>query len=104
MKKTLKKSKKVLTFGKLCDIITIMSVFPGFGGQKFISEVLDKCRAISRLIDSYGIDCQLEIDGGINVNNCNLAVEAGCTVLVVGSAVFNSEDMTETIKRLRCGK
>ncbi len=96
--------EKIEKYIKLCDIITVMSVFPGFGGQKFISEVLDKCRAISRLIDSCGIDCHLEIDGGISVNNCNLAVEAGCTVLVVGSAVFNSEDMTETIKRLRCGK
>jgi ribulose-phosphate 3-epimerase len=86
----------------LCDMVLVMSVFPGFGGQSFIAEVLDKCRAIRRLIDENGYDCLLEIDGGINKNTAKLAIDAGCDVLVAGSAVFNADDTGEIIKTLRC--
>lgn len=88
----------------LCDMVLVMSVFPGFGGQKFIPEVLDKCRAIRRIIDQNGYDCLLEIDGGINQENCGEAIDAGCDVLVAGSAVFNASDIEKAISGLRCGK
>ncbi|MBQ8726614.1 MAG: ribulose-phosphate 3-epimerase [Clostridia bacterium] len=88
----------------LCDMVLVMSVFPGFGGQKFIPEVLDKCRAIRRIIDQNGYDCLLEIDGGINVENCEQAVLAGCDVLVAGSAVFGASDIEKAIRDLRCGR
>ncbi|MBQ7372970.1 MAG: ribulose-phosphate 3-epimerase [Clostridia bacterium] len=86
----------------LCDMVLVMSVYPGFGGQKFIAEVLDKCRAIRRLIDENGYDCILEIDGGINEKTAILAKQAGCDVLVAGSAVFNAIDAGEMIEKLRC--
>ncbi len=86
----------------LCDMVLVMSVYPGFGGQSFIAEVLDKCRDIRRLIDENGYDCLLEIDGGINKNTAKLAIEAGCDVLVAGSAVFNADDTSAIIKALRC--
>lgn len=85
----------------LCDMVLVMSVFPGFGGQKFIAEVLDKCRAIRRIIDKNGYNCLLEIDGGINDKTAELAAEAGCDVLVAGSAVFSSVDRAAAIENLK---
>lgn len=84
-----------------CDMVLLMSVFPGFGGQKFIAEVLDKCRAIRRIIDENGYNCLLEIDGGINDKTAELAAEAGCDVLVAGSAVFSFADRTAAIENLK---
>ena len=85
----------------LCDMVLVMSVFPGFGGQKFIADVLDKCRAIRRIIDENGYDCIIEIDGGINRDTAKLAIDAGCDVLVAGSAVFGAEDVKTAIDVLR---
>lgn len=93
--------EKVADLISTCDMVLVMSVFPGFGGQKFISEVLDKCRAIRRIIDDNGLDCLLEIDGGINGQTAKLAVEAGCDVLVAGSAVFSATDRKSAIDSLR---
>lgn len=96
--------EKIEDYIPLCDMVLVMSVFPGFGGQKFIPEVLDKCRAIRRIIDQNGYDCLLEIDGGINLENCGRAIDAGCDVLVAGSAVFGAPDIGKAINGLRCGK
>ncbi len=85
----------------ICDMVLAMSVFPGFGGQKFIADVLDKCRAIRRIIDEKNPDCLLEIDGGINAETAKYAKEAGCDVLVAGSAVFNAVDRAEAIANLK---
>ena len=85
----------------LCDMVLVMSVFPGFGGQKFIAEVLDKCKAIRRIIDENGYNCLIQIDGGINKETSKLAIEAGCDVLVAGSAVFGAEDVKVAIDVLR---
>ena len=85
----------------LCDMVLVMSVFPGFGGQKFIAEVLDKCRAIRRIIDENGYNCLIQIDGGVNKDTSKLAIEAGCDVLVAGSAVFGAEDVKAAIDVLR---
>lgn len=93
--------EKVVELIPMCDMVLVMSVFPGFGGQKFISEVLDKCREIRRIIDDNGLDCMLEIDGGINGETAKFAVEAGCDVLVAGSAVFSAVDRKSAIEALR---
>ena len=85
----------------LCDMVLVMSVFPGFGGQSFIPEVLDKCREIRAIIDKNNFDCLLEIDGGINSETSKLAIEAGCDVLVAGSAVFGAADAGTAINNLK---
>ena len=94
--------EKVLDLISLSDMVLVMSVYPGFGGQSFIADVLDKCKAIRRLIDENGYNCLLEIDGGINDKTAKSAIDAGCDVLVAGSAVFNANDASEIIARLRC--
>lgn len=85
----------------LCDMVLVMSVFPGFGGQSFIPDVLDKCKKIRTIIDKNNLDCLLEIDGGINGETSKLAIEAGCDVLVAGSAVFGAPDAEDAINNLR---
>jgi len=79
------------------DQVLVMSVQPGFGGQKFMPEVLDKVRAIRRLAPSLDI----EIDGGINTETAPLAIEAGANVLVAGTAIFGASDRRQAINALR---
>lgn len=93
--------EKVENLIPLCDMVLVMSVFPGFGGQKFIADVLDKCRAIRKTIDENNLDCLLEIDGGINADTAKSAREAGCDVLVAGSAVFGASDRVAAISSVR---
>lgn len=93
--------EKVENLIPLCDMVLVMSVFPGFGGQKFIADVLDKCRAIRKIIDENNLDCLLEIDGGINADTAKSAREAGCDVLVAGSAVFGASDRVAAISAVR---
>lgn len=83
------------------DMILIMTVEPGFGGQKFMSEQLDKIREIRRMVDASGKDCEIAVDGGINNDTGRLCVEAGVDVLVAGSTVFNAADREKAIKELR---
>ena len=85
------------------DLILIMSVEPGFGGQKFMPEVLDKTKIIKSLIDQKGLKIDLEMDGGINFDNCIKAKEAGVNVLVSGSTIFkeNKGDLKKNIEILR---
>lgn len=84
-----------------CDMILLMSVFPGFGGQKFIPEVLPKLEETARLIKATGKNILLEIDGGINKENVRLCKDAGANVIVAGSTVFNEKDRAKIIKELR---
>ncbi len=93
--------EKIENLIPLCDMVLVMSVFPGFGGQKFIADVLDKCRAIRKIIDENNLDCLLEIDGGINADTAKSAREAGCDVLVAGSAVFGASDRVAAISAVR---
>ena len=93
--------EKIENLIPLCDMVLVMSVFPGFGGQKFIADVLDKCRAIRKIIDENNLDCLLEIDGGINADPAKSAREAGCDVLVAGSAVFGASDRVAAISAVR---
>ena len=84
-----------------CDMLLLMSVFPGFGGQKFIPEVLEKLKEAKALIDSTGKDILLEIDGGVNLENIVEIKKAGANVIVAGNTIFKSPNRKETIEKLR---
>ena len=83
------------------DLVLIMSVNPGFGGQSFIHSSLDKITQVRKMIDSSGKDIRLEVDGGINKETIGLASEAGADTFVAGSAIFNTENYEQTISELR---
>ncbi|MCO6058685.1 ribulose-phosphate 3-epimerase [Pseudomonas sp. MOB-449] len=83
------------------DMILLMSVNPGFGGQKFIPGTLDKLREARALIDASGRDIRLEIDGGVNVKNIREIAAAGADTFVAGSAIFNAPDYAEVIATMR---
>jgi ribulose-phosphate 3-epimerase len=85
------------------DLVLIMSVEPGFGGQKFMPEVLDKTKKIKEMIDKKNLNVEIEIDGGINFENCTLAKKAGANVLVSGSTIFkeNQGNLRKNIETLR---
>jgi len=88
---------------KEIDLVLIMSVEPGFGGQKFMPEVLHKTKAVRKLIDEQSLTVDIEIDGGINFENCSKAKSAGANILVSGSTVFkeNKGDLKKNIEILR---
>jgi ribulose-phosphate 3-epimerase len=83
------------------DVVLIMSVNPGFGGQKFISSTVDKVRKLKNLIDNKQASTIIEVDGGVNADNAKPLVQAGASALVAGSFVFKSDDPVQTIKELR---
>ena len=85
----------------LCDLVLLMSVNPGFGGQAFIPEVLDKIRALRALIDARGLPTEIEVDGGINPDTARLCAAAGATVHVAWSSVFRADDPAAMIAALR---
>lgn len=88
----------------LCDLVLVMSVNPGFGGQQFIPESLEKIAELRRMIDEKGLKTEIEVDGGINPETAARCIDAGATILVAGSAVFHADDPADMIHRLRCGK
>ena len=85
------------------DLVLIMSVEPGFGGQKFMPEVLSKTKILKKIIKEKNLNVDIEIDGGINFENCTLAKEAGANILVSGSTIFkeNQGDLKKNIEILR---
>ncbi|MBR2023374.1 MAG: ribulose-phosphate 3-epimerase [Clostridia bacterium] len=85
----------------LCDMVLIMSVFPGFGGQKFIPESLDKLREVKAIVQKLGKDIDIQIDGGVNPENVALVKEAGASVIVAGNAVFKAQNRAEMIAKLK---
>jgi ribulose-phosphate 3-epimerase len=85
----------------LCDIILVMTVNPGFGGQSFLPETLPKIRALRRLCGERGFDPWIEVDGGITVNTTKAAVDAGANALVAGSSIFGASDYSKAIADLR---
>ena len=85
----------------LCDMVLVMSVFPGFGGQKFIPEALDKLREVKKLVLESGKDIDIQIDGGVTEENAGVIKEAGANVIVAGSAVFKAQNRAEMIKKLK---
>ena len=83
------------------DMILLMSVNPGFGGQKFTPSTLDKLKLVKQKIIESGFDIQLEIDGGVKVDNIREIAEAGADTFVAGSAIFNTDDYKATIDQMR---
>ncbi|MBD1575989.1 MULTISPECIES: ribulose-phosphate 3-epimerase [Vibrio] len=83
------------------DMILLMSVNPGFGGQSFIPATLDKLREVRQRIDASGFDIRLEIDGGVKVDNIREIAEAGADMFVAGSAIFNQPDYKEVVDQMR---
>lgn len=90
--------EEVLQFA---DYVLVMSVNPGFGGQKFIPESLEKVRKLRQLIVERQLDVRIEIDGGIDTSNIETVVEAGAEIIVAGSAVFGGDDPETAVKELR---
>ena len=91
----------VVPYVELCDLLLVMSVNPGFGGQVFIPEVLPKVEAARKFVDSEGLRADIEIDGGINPGNAPLARAAGADVIVAGTAIFGDPDPAAAADRLR---
>ena len=94
-------AEAVLPYLDGLDLVLVMTVEPGFGGQSFMPDMLDKVRAIRGWIEERGLNCALEVDGGVDANTAPLCVEAGADVLVAGSAVFNKPDRTAAIAAIR---
>jgi len=83
------------------DLALLMSVNPGFGGQEFIPQVIDKIRTLKKFIEEKGLSALIEVDGGINIDNAKKVASAGADILVMGSAFFNSKDYKDTLKQVK---
>lgn len=86
------------------DMVLLMSVNPGFGGQKFIPNTFKKIKQLREMITRYGASALIEVDGGVNVSNASLLKQAGADVLVAGNSVFRAPDMLEAIHQLKNAK
>ena len=86
------KIELIINYLNKIDLVLIMSVNPGFGGQKFMPEVLDKIKELKKIQKEKNLNYDIEIDGGINFDNCKIAIEAGANILVSGTTVFKSND------------
>ena len=95
------KAEAVLPYIEELDLVLVMTVEPGFGGQKFMESQLDTIREVRALIDRYHPACELEVDGGIAPGTAERVIEAGATVLVAGSAVYGADDPAAAIAALR---
>lgn len=85
----------------LCDYVLLMSVFAGFGGQKFIEDTYERIRTLKAEIERQGLDISIEVDGGVSPENAHALIAAGAEILVAGSAVFKAEDPSEVIASMR---
>ena len=86
---------------KNCDYVMLMSVYAGFGGQKFIDETYGRVKALRAELDAQGLDIPLEVDGGVSPSNAAELIRSGADILVAGSAVFKAEDPADVIARMR---
>ncbi len=93
--------EKLYPYLEKADYILLMSVFAGFGGQKFIEETLDRVRELRAEIEKRGLDVAIEVDGGVNLRNADRIAEAGVDILVAGNAVFKAEDPERAIGIIR---
>ena len=93
--------EEVLEFLPFVHLVLVMTVEPGKGGQKLIDRTIEKIKEIKKYIEKESLDCYIEADGGINLENCNKVIDAGAEILVAGSAIINSKDFASTIKNLR---
>ena len=96
--------ERVFPYLDKADYILVMSVFAGFGGQKFIETTYDRIRAIKSEITRIGSSCQIEVDGGVSPSNASALAAAGAEILVAGSAVFKAEDQASTVEAMRAIK
>ena len=94
-------AEAVLPYIRDVDLILCMTVEPGFGGQKFMEDMLPKIAAVRKYIEAYNPACHLEVDGGIGPETCHLAAQAGADVLVAGSAIYGAEDPRAVIAAMR---
>jgi len=83
------------------DMVLLMSVNPGFGGQSFIESTLDKLKRLKAMIDQRGLNIDIQVDGGVKLSNAAEIVKAGANVLVAGSAIFNTDNVAETVQQFR---
>lgn len=93
--------QEIFEYLPLCDMVLVMSVEPGFGGQKFMPAALSKLSALREEITKRGLDIMLEVDGGINAETAPQAVKAGADVLVAGSYIFSAMDMKTTVEEIK---
>ena len=91
----------VLPFISECDLILVMTVEPGFGGQKFMADMMPKVQTVRGYIDALNPACELEVDGGVDPATCKICVASGANVLVAGSAVYKAADIPARIRELR---
>jgi ribulose-phosphate 3-epimerase len=94
-------AEAALPFLDKCSMVLVMTVEPGFGGQKFMEDMMPKLRQLRAWIDGRGLDCELEVDGGVDPVTCHTVIANGANVLVAGSAVYKAQDIPARIKELR---
>lgn len=94
-------AESVFEYLTLADMILVMTVEPGFGGQRFIPETAEKVRQIRARADELGLDIDIQVDGGINYETAQTAIEAGANVLVSGSCLFRADNMAEAVRKLK---
>ena len=94
-------AQAALPFLDKCGMVLVMTVEPGFGGQKFMADMMPKLLQLRRWIDEGSLDCELEVDGGVDPATCHTVIENGANVLVAGSAVYKAADIPARIKELR---
>ena len=94
-------AEAALPFLEQCDLILVMTVEPGFGGQKFMADMMPKVEALRAWINEKNPACELEVDGGVDTVTCKTCIAAGANVLVAGSAVYHAEDIPARIRDLR---
>lgn len=83
------------------DMVLIMSVNPGFGGQSYIESMTEKIKNLKAMIDDKGLKCDIQVDGGIKIDNVKKVVDAGASIIVAGSAIFNTSSIDQTVKAFR---
>lgn len=94
-------AEKAIPYLKKCDVILVMTVEPGFGGQKFMADMMPKIRTLKALLERENPDCLIEVDGGVDRNTCGICKESGADVLVAGSAYFKAEDRKAFVKTIQ---
>lgn len=93
--------EQIFEYLPLCDMVLVMSVEPGFGGQKFMPMAVDKIKTFSEYAKLKGLNYEIEVDGGINAETAKSVIDAGANVLVMGSYIFSADDMEERVKKIK---
>ena len=94
-------AEAAIPYLSLCDMVLVMTVEPGFGGQKFMADMMPKVKALRRMLDAVNPGCLIEVDGGVDAATCTLCKESGAEVLVAGSAYFKAEDCKRFVQEIQ---